>query len=169
MLDGAEGAQCLLRDTDSRSGSPTAASCWLAAPLSGATRIDASLHGLLALPPIGMPPELIAQFHGHSAKRFMLNVVDSSPLFDVLFAKAAGRFYGSTAQHADLEPTQAMLVAHELRADVLPAIYARASRVSTQFDLLARIQRALRAAASLGRSDPSLLPPCGGWGAEGPL
>jgi hypothetical protein len=155
MLVGVEDLRFLLRETDSKSGCLSSATTWLAAPLMGKNRVDASLHHLLSLPPLRMPLEHAQRFHGHSAKRFMLNLVDNSPEFNEIDASNIGRFAGSTAQNTDLEPTAALLQRHTLRASVLPGIYAAKSKVSKAFDLLARVEREfLRRARAIPRDAP---------------
>jgi hypothetical protein len=106
---GVEDLRFLFRETDSKSGCLSSATTWLAAPLMGKRHVDASLHHLLSLPPLRMPLEHAQRFHGHSAKRFMLNLVDNSPEFNEIEASNIGRFAGSTAQNTDLEPTAALL------------------------------------------------------------
>ena len=169
MLAGAEAARCILLDTDSRSGDPSEATRWCLAPIEDAARQDASLHGLLRLPPIGMPPDVAASFHGHSAKRFLLNVAEASPYVTEPEAQELGRFSQSTAQQADLEPTAAMLRAHALRAAVLPAIYAQKTKVARAFDLLAKVHLVMEDAVRRVRTSGASLPVVDGWGADGPF
>ena len=124
MLEGMEDLRCVLRDSDSQTGDPTHATRWIAAPIESPDRVNACLYALLALPPISMPPDMAASYHGHSAKRFILNVVEASPLFTKEEEGEVGRFSGSTgAQQNDLTPVQSMLHAHTLSVAVLPEIY----------------------------------------------
>ena len=51
----------------------------------------------------------------------------------------AGRFHLSTAQHRDMEPSEAMLRAHTARMAVLPERYGNASKVTRVLDRLCRI------------------------------
>ena len=166
MIEGAEELTCILRDTDSPSGSPVDGTQWLMAPLKGATRVDASLHSLLEMDPICMPPDVAARFHGHSAKRFLINVAESSPGFEADSANV-GRFFGSTAQARDLEPTDAMLLAHSARISMLPALYANKSKVVNAFNLLARLEQSLHMGAARAAVYPTLLSHEGGWGDGG--
>ena len=117
--------RCILRDTDSPSGSPLTASRWLLAPLSSPARVDASLHALLMMPPISMPASMAERYHGHSAKRFLLNFAEACPGFGSMEATEIARFSQSTAQNSDMEPTAAMLQAHSLRVSILPDIYSK--------------------------------------------
>ena len=82
-----------------------------------------------------MEPDAARRFHGHSCKRYCLNVAESSPLFDSIEATEVGRFSGSTAQDSDLEPREAMLRAHTQRVSVLPAIYASLSKKSLRYSM----------------------------------
>ena len=124
---------------------------------------DASLHYILQLPEIGLSAEQAARYHGHSAKRFLLNVAEAIPTMSALDANEVGRFSGSISQAADLEPREQMLAAHDLRAAVLPAIYAGKAKVSKVFDLLARIQRAMSDAVARAPGGYTSLPLEGGW------
>ena len=166
MLDGAEGLHSLLRDTDSESGSPCVASRWLLAPLVG-SRAEASLQRLLQLPEIGMSLEQAKSVHPHGAKRFMANVAEASEELSATDVNELGRFSGSTAQNADLEPSAAMLQQHTARVTVMPALYASESRVTKVFDIICRAQLALRRAAANAAANPALLELKGGWGADG--
>ena len=162
-LRGAEDAQCTLRDTDSPNGDPTNARRWIASGVHCKGRADASLHALLQLPPISLSAEQAATFHGHSAKRFLLNVAEASDEFSETEANAIGRFSGSVAQSPDLEPDAALLRRHALDCAVLPNIYARAARVQTAFDLLARMHRQLRRIAQRFARGSLVLPRVAGW------
>ena len=161
--------KCILLDTDSASGDPSSATQWCRAPIEDASRQDASLHGLLRLSPINMPPDLAATFHGHSAKRFLLNVAEASPCVAASEAQELGRFSHSVAQQSDLEPTAAMLRAHALRASVLPTIYAQKTKVARAFDLLAKVHLVMEGAVHRVRTAGASLPMVDGWGAGGPF
>ncbi|KAL1529825.1 hypothetical protein AB1Y20_000757 [Prymnesium parvum] len=126
MLRGVEQSRFLIRDTDSPD---TRASAWVASPLRGSARVDASLQALLRLPPIALSPEDAGRHHGHSAKRFLLNVAEASGAFSSVEASEVGRFSLSTAQSSDLEPVAAMLQEHTMRSAVLPDIYAGKAKV----------------------------------------
>jgi len=123
------------------------------------SRVDASLHALLQLAPIGLSAERAAAYHGHSPKRFLLNVVEASAsLSPDTDGAEAGRFSGSTAQNTDLEPVAAMLRQHSLRSAQLPGIYAGKAKVEKVFDRMVAIQRVLVAATQrvdAGRSLPT--------------
>ena len=112
---------------------------------------------------------MAARFHGHSAKRFLLNVAEASPHFGAPDAQELGRFSLSVAQSTDLEPVEAMLQSHTSKCAVMPAVYANQARVSKAFDRLCRVQRVLRAAATMCSQQPSPPPLVGGWGADGVL
>lgn len=139
-------------------------------PLRGASRVDASLQALLRLPPISLSHEEAGRHHGHSAKRFLLNVAEASGAFSSVEASEVGRFSMSTAQNPDLEPVAAMLKAHSLRASVLPDIYAGKAKVARVFDLLVKAHLVLRDACERLANDPSL-PGTGdaSWGSAGPF
>ncbi|KAL1496473.1 hypothetical protein AB1Y20_016427 [Prymnesium parvum] len=170
MLSGVEASQFLLRDTDSPDGDPTKATTWVSAPLRGSPRTDASLQALLRLPPASLSSEEAGQFHGHSAKRFLLNVAEASAAFTPVEACEVGRFSMSTAQSPDLEPVAAMLQAHSLRASVLPDIYAGKAKVARVFDLLVKAHLTLRSARRALASDPSLVSVGdASWGLAGPF
>ena len=166
MLEGAEDACCVLLDTDSKSGDPSDATRFVRVPLEQ-PRADASLQALLRMAPISMPAEEAARYHGHSAKRFLLNVTDSSDAFSPSERAEFGRFAGSTAQHNDLSPAASALVRHDLRSTALPDVYSDRSKISTVFDVLCRAQLLLRAVAATCAS--SELPLHGGWGKAGPF
>ena len=157
-LEGAESVRCVLRDTDSPDGDPTRADAWLLAAVDEAPRADASLQSLLQLEPICLTREQAARYHGHSAKRFLLGVIEGTPSLDPAEdGGEAGRFSGSTAQNTDLEPVAAMLRKHQLRCSVLPGIYARKAKVEKTFDRAAALQSVLVAAAArvtAGRAIP---------------
>ena len=110
-----------------------------------------------------MTEEQAATFHGHSAKRFLLNVADGAGSFDSVDSNQVGRFSNSTAQDRDLEPTQAMLSKHTLACSVLPAIYAKKSKVDSAFSLLARMHTLLVRVAHLYRDGQLELPLVDGW------
>ena len=167
-LDGAEGVQCLLRDTDSPTGDPThpLTTRWIQAPIVENTRVVASIQGLLRA--LGVDQRTAGGFQGHAAKRFPLNAAKASGRFSDPELNEIGRFGGSTAQSADLTPIASMLQAHTLRCKVLPGIYAGKAKVASAFDLLARLQLELRAAT--GRAMQGVAAPVvGGWGADGPF
>lgn len=166
MLQGAEGVCCTLRETDSPDGSPLTASDWVSAGVASRGRADASLHALLQLEPISLTAEQAARYHGHSAKRFLLNAAEASDEFDETAAHAVGRFSGSTAQDPDLEPVEAMLVKHALTCSVLPAIYGGKAKVATAFDRLAKLHCVLRRIVRRHLSELAPLPREGGWSAE---
>ena len=155
--------RCILLDTDSRTGDPSTASCWVANPLAS-KRADASLHSVLTI--AGIESDRVKRYHGHSCKRFCLNVAEASPLFDALEATEVGRFSGSTAQNTDLEPREAMLRAHTQRVSVLPAIYGGLAKVAKVFDAICKLHlvgcaavRILRSSSSPGSFDH--------WGEDG--
>ncbi|KAL1527637.1 hypothetical protein AB1Y20_009023 [Prymnesium parvum] len=143
-------------------------------PLSGErppARVDASLQALLRLPPISLSDAEASRHHGHSAKRFLLNVAEASGAFSSVESTEIGRFSLSTAQSHDLEPVAALLQAHTMRASVLPNIYAGKAKVARVFDLLAKAHLTLVGArAALALLDPAL-PGSGGasWGSAGPF
>ncbi|KAL3926137.1 MAG: hypothetical protein SGPRY_003440, partial [Prymnesium sp.] len=139
MLAGAEEVRCVLRDTDSPSVDPVGASAWVCAPLSGNARVDSPLQSLLCLPPMSLSREAASRYHGHAAKRFLLNVAEVSPHVSALKAQEVGRFSQSTAHHSDLEPVEAMLRRHTLNASVLPEIYVGRAKVSKVLDTLAHL------------------------------
>ena len=163
-LVGAEEVGCILRDTDSPSGDPLLATRWIAAGIASRSRVDASLHSLLQLPPISLSASAASRYHGHSPKRFLLNVAESAASFDAVDANHVGRFSGSTAQAADLEPVAAMLRRHELQCSVLPAIYGSKAHVDLAFARLVRLHRVLVAVAERRSSGELSLPAEGGWG-----
>ena len=171
MLGGAASIRAILRDTDSPRGDPASASQWLMSHLPFPARAEASLHSLLQLHPICMPLETAKRYHGHCAKRFLLNVVAGSPEFSVVEANEIGRFTKSTAQDADLMPVQAMLRAHEASVSVLPARYSRKAKVAAALDLVARAHQILLRAATLYESPESLRwsPDAAEWGQDGPI
>lgn len=170
MLHDVQQSRFLIRDTDSPDGDPTRASSWVAAPLKGASRVGASLQALLRLPPISFSAEEASAYHGHAAKRFLLNVAEASGAFSPVEACEIGRFSLSTAQSPDLEPVASMLQAHSTRASVLPGIYAGKAKVARVFDLLAKAQLVLRAAYAALSADPSLVGTGdASWGAAGPF
>ena len=70
-------------------------------------------------------------------------------------ATEIARFSGSVAQNSDLEPIQAMLRQHELRASVLPDIYSKVARVSKVFDTITTLHLAIRRAAMRIQADPA--------------
>lgn len=163
-LTGYESVSTLLLDTDSPSGSPDKATTWVAAALSGEARADASLHYLLQLPEIGLSREQAARYHGHAAKRFLLNVAEAMASMTPTESNEVGRFSGSTSQQSDLEPKEQMLAAHDLRSAILPAIYAGKAKVVKIFNLLARIQRAMtNVVGRLGDGGYLELPLEDGW------
>jgi len=162
-LDSAPGALCVLLDTDSPSGNPLDADTWIACPLSDQARVDASLQALLQLKPIGLTAAAASEYHGHSAKRFMLNFIDACPDFDSIDANEYGRFSGSTAQADDVTPTEALLQQHALRAAVLPDIYAGRNKISAVLDLVGRVGALLRRWARLHAMGAVSLPPEDGW------
>ena len=89
---------------------------------------------------------MAASYHGHSAKRFILNVVEASPLFTKEEEGEVGRFSGSTAQQMnDLTPIQfqSMLHAHTLSVAVLPEIYGSLVKVSKVHDVLCSAHRVM--------------------------
>jgi hypothetical protein len=140
-LTGAESVGCILRDTDSRSGDPSTATAWIASGVESTSRIDASIQSLLQMHPICLSHEQASRYHGHSAKRFLLNVAEAAPSLSLSADGVEfGRFGGSTAQNTDLEPTQAMLRQHELRSAQLPSIYAGKAKVETVFSRLTSLQ-----------------------------
>ena len=147
MLRGREGTNSLFLDTDSPSGDPSLADGWLSMSVESPKRADASLHSLLQMHPISMTSVEAGAYHGHAAKRFILSVAEESPEFDAPAQNEIGRFSGSLAQSDDLVPTAELLRRHELRCSVLPAIYARHTRVGRAFDLLARMQRVIASVA----------------------
>ena len=157
------GVDSVLLDTDSPSGSPLGATEWVACPLDSQSRVDASIHDLLQLEPIGLSADQASAYHGHSAKRFVLNFMDASPEFDAHDSNEFGRFSGSTAQQNDLAPVAAMLHQHSLRAAVLPDIYATSSRVSLALDRVVRVQESLRRWACLLASGEVQAPHEDGW------
>ncbi|KAL1500662.1 hypothetical protein AB1Y20_013309 [Prymnesium parvum] len=134
------------------------ATAWVAAPLRGAARVDASLQALLRLPPISLSHEEAGRHHGHSAKRFLLNVAEASGAFSSVESTEIGRFSLSTAQSHDLEPVAALLQAHSMRASVLPDIYAGKAKVARVFDLLAKTHLILIAARAALARDPGTRP-----------
>ena len=97
-----------------------------------------------------MTEEQAATFHGHSAKRFLLNVADGAGSFDSVDSNQVGRFSNSTAQDRDLEPTQAMLSKHTTKVD-------------SAFSLLARMHTLLVRVAHLYRDGQLELPLVDGW------
>ena len=163
MLDGAADVGCILLDTDSSNGDPRLATEWMRAPLEGSQRVSASLQALLTMPPISMPVEMARKYHGHSAKRVLLNTADAHPDLTAIDSNEIGRFSQSTAQQPDLEPVAAMLQRHEMAAAVLPAIYAAESKVEACIDRICEIDRAIAAHVQRASEDPSLLPLEGGW------
>lgn len=162
MLSSTTAAECLLPDTDSPSGDPRRASMWLQSPLP-AHRVNAALHSLLMHPCIGMSPEQASHFHGHSAKRFLLNVAEAAPSFSKEDANEIGRFSSSTSQDNDLSPVARMLERHDLACSVLPDIYSGTARVENVFERLARVQACMVAAAKAAADDLSDLPLVGGF------
>ena len=166
MLEGADAIRSLIRDTDSPDGDPSRASRWIAAPLPSGARSDASLHALLRMPPISMSAPEAASYHGHAAKRVLLSVAEASPAFGPIEANEFGRFSGSLAQEEALEPVQAMLERHTLRAAALPHIYARHARVARFIDSLCRLHLVQRDACAAAAVDPAVLPREGGYGSD---
>ena len=168
MLRGAESVRCLVLDTDSPGPDPLSSpTAWVRNPLVRG-RAEASLHALLVL--VGLTPSAARRYKGHSGKRFMLSLIDDSPVFDTTDAQEAGRFSHSSAQDPDLEPVAAMLRAHTLASSALPAIYAGQVRVLKHFDRLCRLQIELRRAASVLRTiPPESLDIEGGWASGGLL
>lgn len=158
------GACALLMDTDSPDGDPQRATSFVAAPLSMEPRVCASLRGLLQLAPLSLSAEAATTYGGHSAKRFLLNFAEASPSFNSVESNDLGRFARSTAQSADLTPTEAMLQQHDLRCSALPDIYARKAKVGKAFDLIARASAELRSWALLSQVGQVSLPPEDGWG-----
>ena len=172
MLSDAPDLRCLIRDTDSRSGNPADATAFIksALPVSTASkRLDASLHAILQMPPIGLSAEEAATLHGHSGKRFLLNLCRSAKgAFSSSEAGTVGRFSGSAAQDRDVVPEAAALQRHEFSAGRLPDVYASSARVQNAFDLLARAHIIARAASLAAlRGQPERLPTLGGWGDNG--
>ena len=159
-LTGAEAVKCLLLDTDSPSGSPSEATRWVLSPLSSPSRMDASLHHILRLSPISLG-DAASLYKPHGAKRFMPSLAEDSPLFTSTSGHEFGNFSVATSRQRDLAPTQAMLAAHTLRCQRLPAIYAASARVSRVFDRLSLAELAIREA--LGKRT------CGSWGDAGPF
>jgi hypothetical protein len=162
MLTGAEAVQCLILETDSKTGDPSTATTWVMSPLEDASRVDASLRGLVRL--MGAPPEVCSVLHGHSFKRCLLNVAESSP--DLSLAtdgQELGAFSMSTSQKQELEPTADLLLRHELRAKALPSLYANKSGVHSLLDRLGRVESVLVKARdkAAGRGTP--LPFLDGW------
>ena len=117
----------------------------------------------MQLRPIGLNATAAAEYHGHSAKRFMLNFMDACPDFSSIDANEYGRFSGSTAQADDVTPTEALLRQHALRAAVLPDIYAGRNKISTVLDLVGRVGALLRRWGRLHAMGAVSLPPEDGW------
>ena len=154
---------CILPDTDSLSGDPRSAGRWMLTPLAPGARTDRLIHSLLTHPAIGMTAEQASRFHGHSPKRFTQNVCKAATSLDDGDAHELGRFSGSSAQNADLVPSEAMLRRHSLQCAVLPDMYARAARVEKCMDRLLRFEDVLRRALARAGGDVSALPLFGGW------
>ena len=163
MLARTADAGCILPDTDSRGGDPRSASQWMLTPLAPGARTDRLIQSLLVHPAVGMTAEQAARFHGHSPKRFTQNVCKAASSLDDGDAHELGRFSGSTAQNADLVPSEAMLRRHSLQCAVLPDMYARAARVEKCMDRLLRFEDVLRRALARVGGDVSALPLIDGW------
>jgi hypothetical protein len=163
MLSACPGVRSFLLDTDSPDGDPTRATRWIASPVFSGSRADASIHALLALPPLSFSRAVAETYHGHSPKRFLPSAAEWCAKLGGPDATEIARFSGSVAQNPDLEPVQAMLLQHELRASVLPDIYSRQARVSKVFDTITTLHLAIRRAAVRIQANPAGFPPEGGW------
>ena len=161
MLSVAAHAKCILLDTNSASGAPTDATKWLHMPLAGSSRCDASLQSLLQLPPLSLPKEQAELFHEHACKRFMLNVLNDSPLLNELDA--------SPIPHLST-PTSSQLSRCCVSTHSLPlSCQSVTLEVQKVFDLLCRAQLALRAATARVLADPSRFSAIGSWSSAGPF
>jgi hypothetical protein len=162
MLTGAEDVKCLILETNSKSGDPTTSTGWVMSPLEDTSRVDSSIRGLVKL--MGAPPEAYDVLHGHSFKRCLLNVAKSSPELDMATdGQEISAFSMSTSQKPELEPTADMLRKHELRASVLPDLYASKAGVSSILDRLARVEAVLVRARDRAAASDSPLPFLDGW------
>jgi hypothetical protein len=162
MLTGAEDVKCLILETNSKSGDPSTATSWVMSPLEQASRVDASLQGLVKL--MGAPPEVYSTLHAHSFKRFMLNVAESSPALSMATdGQELGAFSMSTSQKPELEPTADLLLRHELRASALPNLYASKSAVQSLLDRLGRVEAVLTKARDSAAGRDTALPFLDGW------
>jgi hypothetical protein len=146
-LDGRAGARSLLLDTDSANGDPTDPSTTtvVTSPLFGA-RAARALRALLQMEPIGLSPGEAGLYCGHSAKRFILQLAEASPLFDADDQRELGRFCGSTAQADFLVPSAALLERHTARCAVVPAMYAGPEKLESLTRLMARAAAVMRTA-----------------------
>jgi hypothetical protein len=107
----------------------------------------------------GLPPAVAERYHGHSPKRFLLNVVEASRSLDAATdGLESGRFAQSTAQAPDLEPVEAMLHEHRLRSVALPDIYAGKAKVEKVFDRAVAVHAVLRAAAAAASASSDPMP-----------
>ena len=169
MLRGREDVRCILVDTDSPSGDPAhpATTRWLRAPLRAPSRVDASLHSLLRMPPLNFSAERAGRFHGHLAKRFEQCVAKVSPDFDDDERGDVGRFAGSAAQRAELEPTADLIAKHNLTATRLPDMYAKNAISQQQLDLAVKMLIVLRHAYARALADAALL--AAPWARTGPF
>ena len=119
----------------------------LCSPLLPApARVRASLQALLRMGPHGRSSEQAKAFKGHAPKRFLQNVCEASPHLSEEDGHEVARFSLSTAQRAELEPHEALLLRHQMRVRQLPNIYAKCARVPKAFDRLARVFRVVREA-----------------------
>ena len=162
MLTGAEDVKCLILETNSKTGDPSTATGWVMTPLEQTSRVDASIRGLAKL--MGAPPEVCKVLHGHSFKRCLLNVAKSSPVLNsATDGQELGAFSMSTSQKPELEPTAELLRKHELRASVLPDLYASKACVSSLMERIAKVETVLVRARDRAWQSFSALPFLDGW------
>jgi hypothetical protein len=69
----------------------------------------------------------------------------------------------STSQKPELEPTADLLRQHELRASVLPNLYATKSGVTSLLDRLSRVEAVLVRARDKAAASGTPLPFLDGW------
>jgi len=95
----------------------------------------------------------------HSERHFVPNIAEACGE-EPEAAVELGRWSGSTAQDADLEPAVRAQRQHRLRVGAMPERYAQAAKVARVLGIITRqMDAARRALCTLGAS----LPLVGGW------
>lgn len=146
MLDAAPGACSLIVETDALSGDPADATRWVRSSIEGAKRTSASIQALLVR--AGFAQEVAARFHGHSCKRFLQCVCRASPRLGREDAQEFGAFSQSATKMPHLQPRAELLRQHDLRAAVLPDMYARDAVVEQIVARFVRLEAVLVSAVS---------------------